>query len=411
MLETLLVSLFTILPDYLYRRYVQGKRIGHEITFFTMWYELRWGLVTCFMGATTIITLLFYYHPSTSAVSSYFRTVTILPEAGGRVAEVYVESNQTVKAGDPIFRLDDSVQRAAVVTAESRVAEALAAIEVSDADIHTAEAAVEGAEAAYDLVEADYLRNKRLLDENSPAANPAEVERQKNRLDERAAQVESAKANLEAVRENVEILLPAQLESAEATLDQAEVELEKTLIVAGTEGRIEQFNLQEGDIVNPLLRPAGILVPTESGHERFQAGFNQLANGVVKPGMIVEMGCLGRPFRIVPMVVVAVQDVIPSGQFRPTDQLQDPQRNAVPGSIIAVMEPLYPGVIDHLPPGSNCIAMAYTNNHDKLAHEDLSGGERFFWHAIDTIGVVHAAGLRLRMILLPVTTLVFSGGH
>ena len=31
MLEMILCSLVTILPDYLYRRYRQGKRFGHEI--------------------------------------------------------------------------------------------------------------------------------------------------------------------------------------------------------------------------------------------------------------------------------------------------------------------------------------------------------------------------------------------
>ena len=34
MLEMLLCSLVTLLPDYLYRRYVQGKRFGKEITFY-----------------------------------------------------------------------------------------------------------------------------------------------------------------------------------------------------------------------------------------------------------------------------------------------------------------------------------------------------------------------------------------
>jgi hypothetical protein len=34
MLELLLCSMLTILPDYLYRRYAQGKRLGKEITFF-----------------------------------------------------------------------------------------------------------------------------------------------------------------------------------------------------------------------------------------------------------------------------------------------------------------------------------------------------------------------------------------
>jgi hypothetical protein len=32
MLELVLCSMVTILPDYLFRRFVQGKRFGHEIT-------------------------------------------------------------------------------------------------------------------------------------------------------------------------------------------------------------------------------------------------------------------------------------------------------------------------------------------------------------------------------------------
>jgi hypothetical protein len=44
MLEILLCSLVTIVPDYLYRRYVQHKRIGKEITLFSVWFELRWGI-------------------------------------------------------------------------------------------------------------------------------------------------------------------------------------------------------------------------------------------------------------------------------------------------------------------------------------------------------------------------------
>ena len=49
MLELLLCSLFTILPDYLYRRYGQGKRFGQEITFYSVWYEFRYGITTCLM--------------------------------------------------------------------------------------------------------------------------------------------------------------------------------------------------------------------------------------------------------------------------------------------------------------------------------------------------------------------------
>src|SRR4029453_17114365 len=47
MLELMLCSLLTIVPDYLYRRYVQGKRFGKEITFYSVWYELRGGIRAC----------------------------------------------------------------------------------------------------------------------------------------------------------------------------------------------------------------------------------------------------------------------------------------------------------------------------------------------------------------------------
>ena len=57
MLELLLCSLLTILPDYLFRRYVQGKRIGKEITLYSVWFELRWGITPCLMLTVGLITV------------------------------------------------------------------------------------------------------------------------------------------------------------------------------------------------------------------------------------------------------------------------------------------------------------------------------------------------------------------
>ena len=55
MLELLLCSLFTIFPDYLYRRYGQGKRFGREITLYSVWYELRYGITACVMLTIALI--------------------------------------------------------------------------------------------------------------------------------------------------------------------------------------------------------------------------------------------------------------------------------------------------------------------------------------------------------------------
>ena len=92
MLELLLCSLLTILPDYLYRRYRQGKRIGHEITLYSVWFELRYGIIACLMLTVSLITMIFYFHPSTTSATLYYRTVPIMSEVTGRVAEVHVDS-------------------------------------------------------------------------------------------------------------------------------------------------------------------------------------------------------------------------------------------------------------------------------------------------------------------------------
>ena len=47
MLELLLCSMLTIVPDYLFRRYAQGKHWAEEITFYSVWFELRWGITGC----------------------------------------------------------------------------------------------------------------------------------------------------------------------------------------------------------------------------------------------------------------------------------------------------------------------------------------------------------------------------
>src|SRR3954463_9684692 len=123
MLELMLCSLLTIVPDYLYRRYVQGKRLGKEITFYSVWFELRWGITSCIILTVSLITVIFYNHPSTTNVTLFFRTVPILPEASGRVATIYVGMSERVARGDPIFKLDSSKQEAAMESGKRKIAE------------------------------------------------------------------------------------------------------------------------------------------------------------------------------------------------------------------------------------------------------------------------------------------------
>jgi multidrug resistance efflux pump len=410
MLELLLCSAVTILPDFLYRRFVQGKRVGREITLFSVWYELRWGITLCLMLTITLITTIFYFHPSTTSAVSVFRTVTILPETNGRVAETFVEINQRVEEGQPLFRLDATAQEAAVDTARRRIAEVEAAAVVAQARRAEAEGRIVQADGALRQALDEFETRAELARRNPDAIAEREVERAQVAVETQQGLVDAARAARDAVVSEIDFELPAQRASAEAALREAEIALEKTLVTADTAGVVQQFALRPGDVVNPMLRPAGILVPDRlvTG---LLAGFGQIEAQVLKVGMIGEVACMAIPFTVIPVVVTEVQNVIAAGQVRPTDQLVDVEQIARPGTISVIMEPLFEGALDRLPQGSTCIANAYTSNHDLLQDPEIGGLRRFALHAVDAVGLVHAALLRLQALLIPVRTLVLSGGH
>ncbi|MCP4562187.1 MAG: HlyD family secretion protein [Bosea sp.] len=409
MLELLVCALFTIVPDYLYRRYGQGKRLGKEITLYSAWFELRWGIVTCVMLTVGLITVIFYNHPSTTSATVFFRSVPIIPEINGRVAQIHVGVSGKVAQGAPIFTLDSTSQQAAVETTRRKLAEVDAALVVAKADILTFDGKIQEAKSALQQA-LDELQTKRELKRrNDDIVATREIEKLENIVAGREAAVASTTASQAAAQTKISTLLPAERASAQAALAQAEVELGKTVVRAGFNGHVEQFTLRPGDIVNPFMRPAGVLIPEEAGRGRLQAGFGQIEAQVMKVGMVAEVTCISKPWTVIPMVVTGVQDFIAAGQLRSGDQLIDAQQVVRPGTILTYMEPLYPGGLDGVTPGSSCIANAYSNNHDIIAAKETGTLRRIALHAVDATGVVHAMLLRIQALVLPIQTLVFSG--
>jgi multidrug resistance efflux pump len=410
MLELMLCSMFTILPDYLFRRYVQGRRFGKEITFYSVWFELRWGITGCVILTVALITTVFYNHPSTTSVTMFFRTVPIVPETNGRVAEVYIAGiSGRVAQGAPIFRLDSSTQQAAVDTAHRKIAEVDAETVVAQNDILKADGQLQEARSLHQQT-VDELETKRELQRRNPGGvAQRDIERLEVQLEGRLGSITAATAAKQTAEMKISSLLPAQKASAEAALAQAEVELRKTVVRAGVAGEVTQFALRVGDIVNPFMRPAGVLIPDEAGRKFLQAGFGQIEAQIMKVGMIAEVTCVSKPFTVIPMVVTEVQDYIAAGQFRGGEQLIDAQQVRQPGTLLTFLAPLYPGGIDDVTPGSSCIANAYSNNHDAIADPKTGTMKGLALHAVDALGLVHALILRLQALILPFKVLVFSG--
>ncbi len=408
MLELVFSALITIVPDYLFRHYKQGKRWGHEITLFNVWYELRWGLTACAILAVTLITVIFYFHPSTKNVSAAFRTVTILSDRGGRVAEVFVSNNGRVTAGDAIFRLDTTRQEAAAETARRRIVEIEAALGLTGTEVASATARVGATEADLAQASSDLERRLEVAERNNTVVSEQELERLTTAVSVAESRSLEALAALDGAKVRQITLLPAQLETARAILKEAENEISKSTVFAEVDGTVTQFLLKPGDIVNPILRPAGILVPNVTGQGRFIAAFSQISANVLKPGMLVEITCASKPLTIIPMIVDELQGAIAAGQFRPGDILLDQQDRARPGTVTVFLAPIFPEHLESIPLGSACVGVAYTSRAKDIDAGEITGLSSFIARVVDGMGIANAIVLRAQAILLPVKTLVFN---
>ena len=229
MLELMLCSLVTILPDYLYRRYRQGKRFGKEITFFSVWYELRWGITGCLMLTISLITMIFYFHPSTTSAAIYFRTVPIMPEGvrrprrrgqcrlqrAGEAGRRSVPAGQFEAGGRPGDR-----------QAQDRRGRCVADLGAG----RRRQGRCPGREAKASLQQAkDEFDVKSELQRRNPGIVPQrDIEKLQVLVDQRQAGVDAATAARKASALRVSTLLPAEKASAEAALAEAQVELDKT---------------------------------------------------------------------------------------------------------------------------------------------------------------------------------------
>lgn len=412
MFEIILCSLITVLPDYLYRKYRQGKTWGKEINFFSVWYELRWGISSCLLLSLGLFTLIFYYHPSTTNAAPMYRTIAILPETNGRVEHVFVKNHQKVKVGTPLFSMYDESQIAAIEQAKAQVSQVESEFSTAVAQLTVAKSNAIQAESSYNRSKNEYDRKKQLAAKGKNIISESEVQRLADTVAMKEASISAAQANIEAAESLIRDVLPAKRDSAVAALDNAQVTQNKRTIFASVDGELQQFVLQPGDIVNPFIRSAGIIIPTSgfgSGKNAVQAGFNQLAGNVIREGTFAEITCLSKPFTIIPMKVTRVQSVISTGQVRSGENLIDIQERAKPGSIAVRLEPLYEGGMDGVIPGTKCVANAYSYHHDLISSGELSTTKTIYLHMVDAVGIIHAIILRMQALLLPVKVLVFSG--
>jgi HlyD family secretion protein len=159
-------------------------------------------------------------------------SVDVSSQLSGRIAEVFVNFNDTVRAGQPIAQIDPEIFAA-------RVNEARAALNVGTATAHVQKAAVERAKVAVLNAERELQRQLELARTGSGIGRDLDQTRVQRAIAE--AEQHMAEANLENAQ--------AVVEQRQAALDQARLDLDRTVLRAPIDGIIIKRDVNPGQTV------------------------------------------------------------------------------------------------------------------------------------------------------------------
>ena len=186
---------------------------------------------------------------------------TVAPKVGGYIADVLVQDNQDVKAGQVLARIDDRDFRAALAQANAEVQAAAATVHNLDAQVtlqHSlvdqAKAAVDATQASLTFAEQDAARYRDLM--KTGAGTVQRAQQTESVHAQTLAQLQRDQAGLVAAQKKVAVLTTereqaqAQFERSQAMAHQAELNLSYTTIVAPVDGNVGARSLRVGQFVS-----------------------------------------------------------------------------------------------------------------------------------------------------------------
>jgi membrane fusion protein (multidrug efflux system) len=219
-------------------------------------------------------------------------SVTIAPKVSGYVAEVYVADNQSVIAGQPLVRLDKRQYQAVLEQADAAIAARKADIErgaaellQQQANIAQARAQLQGARSGeshaieevkrYEpLVATGAETNEKLADlQNARAQAAATVAADIAAVQVAERQPAATQAQIDQAR--------AQLEAAEASFRQAQLDTQDTVIRSTLSGRVGDRTVRVGQYAQPGTRLMTI-VPVQDVY--LAANFKETQIGLMRAG-------------------------------------------------------------------------------------------------------------------------------
>ncbi|WP_313387730.1 HlyD family secretion protein [Rhodospirillum rubrum] len=230
------------------------------------------------IGLIGALLVLYAWHlpPFRSAVettdNAYVRAqVTMIsPQSAGYVTAVTVHDFQTVKAGTPLFQIDDRIYAQKLKQAQATLEMKRAALENSEqseraaqARIRSSEAEIASAIAALDVPRSTARRTEALLARGVSTQSSADQAR--STLAQAEALVHKSQAALDVSREDLRSIrvnrdsLQADIANAQAAVELATIDLHNTSIVAPIDGTLGEIGVRLGQYVSAGTQLAALV--------------------------------------------------------------------------------------------------------------------------------------------------------
>jgi multidrug resistance efflux pump len=338
----------------------------------------KWSLPTAVLGGLImmfmILLIMNYNHPFTKEARIYFYTTPVVPVVRGPVIEVPIQSNQPLKKGDVMFRIDPRPYEYALQQKRAALAEAEQVVKQLAATADGAQAKANEEIAARDRARQSFERYQSGNDTARAAGRPlpyAELQVENQRGLYLAS--EASVANAQAIAAQARLAADSNLEGVNTTVarlraevQQAQYDLDQSTVRAPTDGYVTQLFLRPGMMAVPLpLRPVMVFVHAEE--QGLVAAFQQNALQRINAGDPAEVAFDAVPGRVFQAKVGSVVDVVSQGQLQPTGELLNPESRTGAGRALANIRVTDDMSAYHLPGGAVAQVAIYSDHWHELA--------------------------------------------
>ena len=180
--------------------------------------------------------------------------VKISSDVSGEIVELYVDEGDSVKAGQVLARIDPEAYASAVESAS-------AGVSVSRSELARSQSAIDNAKAQVAQVESQVENARRMHERNTTlkaegVISAQELEASEANLAQLEASLRSAKSNLRSAEQGAKSAA-FNVVSSRAGLKEIQTSLNRTTILAPTDGIVSKLNVEKGERVVGTMQMTG----------------------------------------------------------------------------------------------------------------------------------------------------------